>query len=124
MRAQRTTSGGDPGYPGGESETVRRGGTRMLDGNIPRIDGRRLVGHLEELGSVGRRPDGSCCRLALTDEDRVGRDLVVTWMRDLGLEVRVDRVGNIFGIRAGSEDLRPVMTGSHVDTVATGGKYD
>ncbi len=90
----------------------------------PSIDGGRLLARLEELAAVGRREDGSCCRLALTDEDRRGRDLVVSWMRELGLEVRVDRVGNIVALRPGREDLAPVMTGSHIDTVATGGKYD
>lgn len=89
-----------------------------------RVNGHRLLDRLDRLGGVGRREDGSCCRLALTEEDRQGRDLVVSWMRELGLEVRVDRVGNIFGIRAGAEELPPVMTGSHIDTVATGGKYD
>jgi N-carbamoyl-L-amino-acid hydrolase len=89
-----------------------------------RIDGRRLAERLEALAEIGRRPDGSCCRLALTDEDRMGRDLVVSWMRELDLAVHVDQVGNIVGIRAGQEDLPPVMTGSHLDTVATGGQYD
>ena len=65
------------------------------------------------------------CRLALTDADRDGRDRLVAWMRELGLEVRVDRIGNIFGLRAGTRpELAPVMTGSHLDTVATGGRYD
>ena len=89
-----------------------------------RCDGRRLMGRLDQLGAVGRLEDGSCCRLALTDEDRLGRDLVVSWMRELGLEVRVDRVGNLIGLRRGSEELPPVMTGSHIDTVATGGRFD
>ncbi len=89
-----------------------------------RINGYRLIDRLDQLGGIGRREDGSCCRLALTNEDRDGRDQVVAWMRELGLDVRVDHVGNIFGIRAGSEDLPPVMTGSHIDTVATGGKFD
>lgn len=89
-----------------------------------RVNGNRLLQQIEALGKVGTREDGSCCRLALTDEDRMGRDLVASWMRELGLEVRVDRVGNIFGLRKGTEDLPPVMTGSHIDTVATGGKFD
>ena len=89
-----------------------------------RINGARLQRRLEALGKVGARADGACCRLTLTDEDRAGRDLVVSWMRELGLEVRVDRIGNLVGIRPGAEDLPPVMTGSHIDTVATGGKYD
>jgi N-carbamoyl-L-amino-acid hydrolase len=84
----------------------------------------RLMDRLEELGRAGRRPDGSCCRLALTDEDKAGRDLVVSWMKELGLEIHVDRVGNVVGVRAGEEPLAPVMTGSHIDTVATGGRFD
>ena len=87
-------------------------------------DGKRLTDRIERLAAIGRQEDGSCCRLALTDADRLGRDLVVGWMRELGLEVRVDQVGNIFALRPGSEDLAPVMTGSHIDTVATGGAYD
>jgi N-carbamoyl-L-amino-acid hydrolase len=83
-----------------------------------------LLRRLDQLASIGNKEDGSCCRLALTDEDRMGRDQVVAWMRELGLEVRVDRIGNLFGLRKGSQDLAPVMTGSHIDTVATGGKFD
>jgi N-carbamoyl-L-amino-acid hydrolase len=89
-----------------------------------RIDPRRLLARLDELARIGATADGSCCRLALTDEDRAGRDLVAGWMRELGLEVRVDPIGNIFGLRRGAEDAAPVMTGSHIDTVRTGGRYD
>ena len=89
-----------------------------------RINGHRLIRDIEALAKVGAREDGSCCRLALTDEDRMGRDLVVSWMHGLGVEVWIDRVGNIFGLRRGTEDLPPVMTGSHIDTVTTGGKLD
>src|SRR5690606_1550169 len=74
--------------------------------------------------AIGRTDDGACCRLALTDEDRAGRDRVAGWMRELGLEVRVDRIGNVFGLRRGLEDLPPVMSGSHIDTVRTGGRFD
>ena len=89
-----------------------------------RIDGDHLLARLAELAAVGSTGDGGCCRLALTDEDRAGRDLVSGWMREAGLEVRVDSIGNFFGYRAGTEDLAPVMTGSHIDTVRTGGRYD
>ena len=89
-----------------------------------RIDGERLMRRLDELARIGAIEGGGCCRLALTDEDRAGRDLVVAWMKALGLEVSVDAIGNIFGLRAGGEDLPPVMTGSHIDTVRTGGRYD
>lgn len=89
-----------------------------------RIDIDRLMRRLTELGRIGALEGGGVCRLALTDEDRQGRDLVVRWMRELGLEVSVDRIGNVVGIRQGTEDGRPVTTGSHIDTVATGGLYD
>jgi N-carbamoyl-L-amino-acid hydrolase len=89
-----------------------------------RTDGDRLLARLAELATIGATADGACCRLALTDEDRAGRDLVCRWMRELGLQVQVDPIGNLFGWRAGSEDTAPVMTGSHIDTVRTGGRYD
>jgi len=89
-----------------------------------RISEARLMARLSELAAIGATADGSCCRLALTDEDKAGRDLVVRRMRELGLQVRVDPIGNIFGLRRGAEDSEPVMTGSHIDTVRTGGRYD
>jgi N-carbamoyl-L-amino-acid hydrolase len=94
-----------------------------------RVDGDRLWRRLVELGEVGgiSGPDGArgCARLALTDADRAGRDLVVGWMRDLGLSVSVDAIGNVVATRPGSDpDAAPVMCGSHIDTVATGGRFD
>jgi N-carbamoyl-L-amino-acid hydrolase len=80
---------------------------------------------LEQLAEIGRTETNACCRLALTDDDKLGRDLVVGWMKELGMAVTIDPIGNIFGTRAGSRpDLAPVMTGSHIDTVRTGGAYD
>ncbi len=94
-----------------------------------RIDIDRLVARIEALGEIGavHGPNGErgTARLALTDADRDGRDLVVTWMRDLGLRVEIDGVGNVFATRDGKNpSLAPVMTGSHIDTVATGGRFD
>ena len=75
------------------------------------------------LAEVGAIDGGGCNRLALTDADRDGRDLVRSWMIDLGLDVTVDAVGNMIGTwNVGTS--APVMTGSHIDTVRTGGKYD
>jgi N-carbamoyl-L-amino-acid hydrolase len=79
---------------------------------------------IHRLGEVGALPGGGVCRLALTDEDKQGRDLLVTWMRDLGLDVSIDVIGNIWGVRSGTQDGPPVMMGSHIDSVATGGLYD
>ena len=94
-----------------------------------RIDVDRLWARLEALGEIGavHGPSGErgCARLALTDEDREGRDLVVAWMRDLGLAVSVDGIGNVIATRAGADDAVPaIMTGSHIDTVRTGGRFD
>jgi beta-ureidopropionase / N-carbamoyl-L-amino-acid hydrolase len=89
-----------------------------------RVNGARLVGRLQELGRVGALEGGGCARLALTEADRQGRDLVTMWMRDAGLEVAVDAIGNVIATRPGREGGPPVMCGSHVDTVATGGIYD
>ncbi len=90
-----------------------------------RVDGGRLLRRLDALAEIGSIDGGGSCRLALTDADRDGRDLVVTWMRDLGLSVTIDAIGNAVGVRPGlRDDLAPVMTGSHIDTVRTGGRYD
>src|SRR5262249_37580449 len=90
----------------------------------PRINRDRLLGRLETFNRIGALPGGGNCRLALTDEDRAGRDLLVQWMRELGLEGTIDAIGNSVGVRGGPDDLTPVMFGSHVDTVGTGGRYD
>jgi len=91
----------------------------------PTIRGERLLADLDALARVGDTGDGGNCRLALTDDDAGGRELVVGWMRALGLEVRVDRIGNVVATRAGTDaTLDAVMTGSHIDTVRTGGRYD
>src|SRR5262245_36791806 len=88
------------------------------------VNARALLGALEELARIGAIDGGGCARLALSDEDKEGRDLVVGWMKDLGLDIRIDGIGNVVGVRAGREKLAPVMTGSHIDTVRTGGRYD
>ena len=89
-----------------------------------RIDRKRLEQSIDDLGKIGETPRGGLTRVALTDDDRRGRDLMVRWMREAGLRVTVDQMGNIFGERGGAERLPPVMIGSHIDSVPTGGKYD
>jgi beta-ureidopropionase / N-carbamoyl-L-amino-acid hydrolase len=93
------------------------------------INADRLLSRLDLLGEIGQviGPAGErgCARLALTDADRQGRDLVVAWMRELDLEVEIDAIGNVFATYQGRDpDLAPVMTGSHIDTVRTGGRFD
>ncbi|SIT28975.1 Zn-dependent hydrolase [Achromobacter sp. MFA1 R4] len=90
-----------------------------------RIDGARLWQSLMDLARIGATEKGGVCRLALTDLDRQGRDLFVRWVREAGCEVRVDAIGNIFARRPGRNPALPaVMTGSHIDTQPTGGKFD
>jgi hypothetical protein len=92
--------------------------------NSLRINGERLCWRLDRLAQIGRISGDGVCRLALSDEDKQGRDLVVDWMREVGLSVRIDRIGNVVGTRPGLADGPPVMTGSHIDSVRTGGQYD
>jgi len=90
-----------------------------------RVDGERLWRSLMEMARIGATEKGGCNRQALTDEDREGRDLFVTWCQQLGCEVSVDAIGNIFARRAGRDgSLPPVLAGSHLDTQPTGGKFD
>lgn len=90
-----------------------------------RIDADRLWASLMALARVGATPKGGVCRLALTDADREGRDLVVRWGRETGLAVTVDAIGNVFMRRAGRNPaLPPVVSGSHIDTQPTGGRFD
>ncbi len=89
-----------------------------------RIDIGRLMDRLDRLAQVGAIEGGGNARLALTDQDKDGRDLVIGWMKALGLTVTVDAIGNVFARRRGRKDLPPLMTGSHIDTVRTGGRYD
>lgn len=90
-----------------------------------RIQGARLWQSLMDLAQIGATPKGGVCRLALTELDRQGRDLVVSWARAAGMSVSVDQIGNIFMRRPGKRaDIAPIMTGSHIDTQPTGGKFD
>jgi N-carbamoyl-L-amino-acid hydrolase len=95
-----------------------------------RVDRDRLWHALMELKEIGGYADDATGlrgvrRLALTDEDAAARRRVVGWMGEAGLRVRVDRIGNVYGSRAGTDPALPcVLVGSHIDTVATGGAFD
>ena len=90
-----------------------------------RVNGDRLWQSLMDLAKIGATPKGGVCRLALTELDGQGRDLVTGWARDAGMTVTVDKIGNVFMRRPGrNNSLPPVMTGSHIDTQPTGGKFD
>ena len=90
-----------------------------------RINGQRLWASLMELAQIGATPKGGVCRLTLTDLDKQGRDLVTRWAREAGMTVTIDKIGNGFMRRPGrNNSLPPIMTGSHIDTQPTGGKFD
>ncbi len=90
-----------------------------------RINGERLWASLMELAQIGATPKGGVCRLTLTDLDKQGRDLVTRWAREAGMSVTIDKIGNGFMRRPGRDNsLPPIMTGSHIDTQPTGGKFD
>ena len=90
-----------------------------------RINGERLWGSLMELAKIGATPKGGVCRLTLTDLDKQGRDLVISWAKAAGMTVTIDKIGNGFMRRAGrNNQLPPIVAGSHIDTQPTGGKFD
>ncbi len=132
-----------PGHPSGAPSPGRPSGRPISPPKPsadagPRVDADRLWDSLMTLARIGATPKGGVRRLTLTDLDRQGRDLVVGWLRAAGCEIRVDGIGNVFGIRPGrlgngfdasgapSTDpaARPVAIGSHVDTQPSGGKFD
>ena len=89
-----------------------------------KVNAPRLLKHLDQLAQIGRIPGDGVCRLAFSEEDKAGRDYVEHRMRALGMQVSIDSIGNILGIRPGQSDGPVVLTGSHTDTVATGGRFD
>jgi N-carbamoyl-L-amino-acid hydrolase len=93
--------------------------------NVLEINAERLWDSLERSAEIGRFRDVGLRRLALSSEDKEMRDLFVSWVRDAGCTVEVDRLGNIFARRTGSDpSLPPVAIGSHLDTQICGGRYD
>ncbi|HYB11307.1 MAG TPA: Zn-dependent hydrolase [Alphaproteobacteria bacterium] len=90
-----------------------------------KVNGERLWLSLMEMAEIGATPKGGVCRLALTSLDKQARDLFARWCAEAGCTITVDAIGNIFARRAGSdESLPPIMTGSHLDSQPTGGKFD
>ena len=97
----------------------------LTDVDSLRINGERLWASLMELAKIGATEKGGVCRLTLTDLDKQGRDLVLRWAKEAGMGVVIDKIGNGFMRRPGrNNSLPPIMTGSHIDTQPTGGKFD
>ncbi len=90
-----------------------------------RVNGDRIWDTLMQMAKIGATEKGGCCRLALTDLDKEARDLYVKWCKEAGCSIRIDKIGNVFARRDGEDNsLPPVMTGSHIDTQPTGGRFD
>ena len=90
------------------------------------VDGERLLQRLQALGEIGVSPSGKLTRMAASDEDRLGRDAFAGWARSAGLDVRVDRIGNMFAVweTEGNRSQDPILMGSHIDTVIDAGRFD
>ena len=90
-----------------------------------KVNSERLWASLMALAEIGATPKGGVCRLAASDLDAAARRLFIRWCEEAGCMVRIDKIGNIFARRRGrNPSLPPVMTGSHIDTQSTGGKFD
>ncbi len=106
---------------GGVVVSVRTYGNTILE-----IDGALFLKQIELLGEIGTDPSGGRTRLALSDQDKCARDQLLQWMKELGLDVKIDPIGNIFGILYGEGESRAdaLMIGSHIDTVINAGPFD
>jgi N-carbamoyl-L-amino-acid hydrolase len=91
----------------------------------PLVTGERINSHLTALSEFGKNPQGGVSRVAYSDADRAGRAVVIDWMRAAKLDPTIDFAGNIIGRRAGTDaSLKPILFGSHIDSVPDGGNFD
>ena len=91
----------------------------------PGVNSGRLTEHLQALAEYGKNPQGGVSRIAYSDADRAGREYVLGLMRNAGLTTSTDAAGNLVGTRTGTEPgLKPIVIGSHIDSVPEGGNYD
>lgn len=89
------------------------------------INADRFWGRLMKMAQIGKTPKGGVKRLALSDEDKTARNLFISWCQEAKCEIKVDAMGNIFALRPGKNPgAHAVMTGSHLDSQPTGGKFD
>lgn len=109
---------------GRSNEGQQLEGIAMTVSSDVRVNLRRFLATLDRSSEIGIGREGGLSRLALSDSDKAVRDIFVQWCREAKLDVTVDGIGNIFGRRAGTQDLPPVLMGSHLDTQANGGRFD
>jgi len=97
----------------------------LFDRRDLRVNISRMKKNILDLASIGATPHGGVSRLALTNEDKIARQTLVSWMKETGLEVIVDQMGNMRGRHEGKNpSLPPIVIGSHIDTQPFGGKFD
>src|ERR1044072_613616 len=90
-----------------------------------RVNGQRIMDHILALSEFGKNPQGGASRVAYSDADKQGREYVLGLLRDAKLNVIIDAAGNLIGRRPGiAGNLKPMLIGSHIDTVPEGGNYD
>ena len=90
-----------------------------------KIQADRFWDRMMRMAQIGATPKGGVCRVALTEEDKVGRELFIQWCEEAGCSIRIDQMGNLFARREGMKpELEAVLVGSHLDSQPTGGKYD
>src|SRR5438105_11070730 len=107
--------------------TVLRNPLAIASGSAPdwRVNGARLISHLNALAEFGKNPQGGVSRVAYSEADRQGREYVRGLMRAAKLDTSIDAAGNLIGRRAGSDNnLKPILFGSHIDSVPEGGNFD
>ena len=110
---------------GGFAAGIVRPDWRALLQSDLRVNGDRINAHLAALAEFGKNPQGGVSRVAYSEADQAARAVVMDWMRAAKLEPTVDFAGNIIGRRAGSDSsLKPIVFGSHIDSVPEGGNYD
>ncbi|MFB5663381.1 Zn-dependent hydrolase [Alteribacillus sp. HJP-4] len=90
-----------------------------------KINRKRVEQRFHQLNQIGMAPDGGITRLSLSNEDKQARDLFVEWLTELGLQITIDDLGNIYGTKPGEDNNRkPIVFGSHFDSVPDGGMFD
>jgi allantoate deiminase len=93
-------------------------------GSAPLIPQDLIAHYIRELGKCGEQPNGGIIRPQYSQSWVEARGLIAEWMHEAGLDIRYDSVGNLYGRLVGVDDRRTILTGSHIDTVQLGGKYD
>ena len=88
------------------------------------IDGKRLAERFDAISKIGTVPEGGVSRKGFSPEERQAKNLVISWMKDAGLTVTEDAAGNVFGRLKGNDDTSSIASGSHLDTVPSGGNFD